>query len=403
MRKQQRQTRSDRTIARGAKAVASGHPTVSLDNGVIDLSLAFSCSHVVQLHGRPYPVQFRNQGAIEAWTRALGNLDVWTRWAHPLTAAWHIRREVLWQWDHMHPLSREPENEIAAVTAYRHLLAIEISSNLKYHLGKGTVIEATPALETLLTNSDIDLSLPMSMVAPPYPAQYLRFGEAVMKYLKIPDSGIADRYFDGVFCFFTPPPAHNVNGQTSWTLELVFISKRHDRCDGHVALIGATDRGDTLVGAWLDKVLDPVSHEPLDDYIRPMRAAVSYVVKLFLYMALKQARAIEHYEYDEATRRAAGRSERKRGKLSQRSASLYNGILVGPEYALAAPVSHGTGSAVAPHWRRGHFRMQPYGQGKQQRKLIFVAPILIHANQIQGEAPAPQPYRAGVPWEAMNS
>lgn len=61
-----------------------------------------------------------------------------------------------------------------------------------------------------------------------------------------------------------------------------------------------------------------------------MHAAVSYVVEVFLYMALKQARAIEHREYDEALRRAAGLGERMRAKLVQRTASLYNGILVGP-------------------------------------------------------------------------
>jgi hypothetical protein len=373
---------------------------MSRDNDVVDIGPALHCSHVSQLHGRPYPVQFRNQGAIEAWTRALVNNEVWARWARPQTTAWDIRQELLGALDHMHPSSRLTDQASASLAKHRHLHAVEISANLKYHLSKGTVIEATPALETLLTNSDVDLSLPMSMVGPPYPAQYLRFGEAVMQYLKVPDSEIADRFFDGVFCFFTPAP-HGANGPTSWTLELVFISKRHDRCDRHVALIGATDRGDTPVGAWLDGVLGTVADEPLNDYFRPMYAAVSYVVKLFLYMALKQARTIEHREYDQALRRAAGRGERKRGKLLQRSASLYNGILVGPESAPSAAVGHGAGNGVAPHWRRGHFRMQPYGPGKQERKLIFVAPILIHAAQIQGEAPAPKPYRAAVPSDTM--
>jgi hypothetical protein len=332
------------------------------------------------------------------------NNGVWRRWAHPQTTSWDIKQDLLWALDHMDPSSELTEKAFASLARHRELHAVEISINLKYHLSKGTVIEATPALETLLTNSDIDLSLPMSMVAPPYPAQYLRFGQAVMQHLKIPDSEIAHRFFDGVFCFFTPPSAHGVNGPTSWTLELVFISKRHDRCDRHVVLIGGTERDDAPVGAWLDAVLEPIANDRVDDYLRPMHAAVSYVVKLFLYMALKQARTIEHREYDEALRRAAGRGERKRGKLLQRSASLYNGILVGPESAPSAPaVSHGAGGGVAPHWRRGHFRMQPYGPGKQERKLIFVAPILIHADQIQGEAPAPKPYRAGVPSEAMAS
>lgn len=39
--------------------------------------------------------------------------------------------------------------------------------------------------------------------------------------------------------------------------------------------------------------------------------------------------------------------------------------------------------------------MQPFGVGNQQRKLIFVAPVLVHAKQLQGEAPSPKSYRAG--------
>lgn len=53
--------------------------------------------------------------------------------------------------------------------------AISIGANLKYELQKGPIMEATPALEILLLNSDMDLDLPMKMVAPPYPAQYLKF------------------------------------------------------------------------------------------------------------------------------------------------------------------------------------------------------------------------------------
>jgi hypothetical protein len=133
----------------------------------------------------------------------------------------------------------------------------------------------------------------------------------------------------------------------------------------------------------------------VDEFHGPMHAAVSYVVRVFLYMALKQARVMEHPEYDETLRRAAGLCERKRAKLLQKTASLYNSILVGPESVPAVAAAGGTGSGVAPHWRRGHFRMQHYGAGNQQRKLIFVAPVVIHADQLQGEVPAPKSYRAG--------
>lgn len=362
---------------------------------VIDVAPALDCSRVTTLFGRPYPVQFRNQGAIDAWTRALGSTEVWRRWQDPGTLCWSIRQEVSWQLGHMHPMSLVPKEETEKVEANRRMLAVEVSTNLKYHLNKGTVIEATPALETLLTNSDVDLSLPMSIVAPPYRAQYLRFGEAAMQYLKVPASQAPDRVFDGVFCFFTPDSTRCAKGETLWTLELVFVSKRQDRYNGHVALLGETDRGNTTVGEWLDKVLDAVAGQPVDEFHRPMHAAVSYVVRVFLYMALKQARVMQHPEYDEALRRAAGLGERKRAKVLQRTASLYNSILVGPESLSSGDAAGGTGSGVAPHWRRGHFRMQAHGVGNQQRKLIFVAPVLIHAEQLQGEVPAPRSYRAG--------
>jgi hypothetical protein len=336
-------------------------------------------------------------GAIDAWTRALGNTDVWRRWQDPGTLCRGIRQEISWQLEHMHPMSLVPRQKTEKVAANRRMLTVEISTNLKYYLNKGTVIEATAALETLLTNSDMDTNLPMSMVAPPYPAQYLRFGEAAMQNLRVPDSEAADSVFDGVFCFFTPDRARYAEGETVWTLELVFISKRQDRYNGHVALLGETNRGSTTVGEWLSNVLKSVAEQPVDEFHRAMHVAVSYVVRVFLYMALKQARVIEQPEYDEALRRAAGLGERKRAKLLQKSTSLYNSILVGPTFVPSATVAGGTGNGVAPHWRRGHFRMQPFGVGNLQRKLIFVAPVLIHADQLQGEVPAPKPYRAGAP------
>jgi hypothetical protein len=162
-----------------------------------------------------------------------------------------------------------------------------------------------------------------------------------------------------------------------------------------VSLLRETDRGDITVGEWLAEVLGAATPADESEVHRSMHAAVSYVVRVFLYMALKQARVTPRREYDEALRLAAGLGERKRAKLLRRSASLYNGILVGPE-SLPPGASEGVArGGVVPHWRRGHFRMQPFGAGSQQRKLIFVAPALIHAEQLQGDVPAPKSYRAG--------
>jgi hypothetical protein len=377
--------------ARAASTI--GRQPMSTD-GFVNIGPALVCSPISRFCSRPYPVQFRAQGALAAWTHALGNTWLWPFWQDPATLCWQIRQEILRQLECMHPRS-SIAGRISAEDRQR--LAFQVSTNLKYHLSEGTVIEATPSLETLLANSDVDLSLPMSMVAPPFRAQYLRFGEAAMQYLKVPSPQSADHRFDGAFCFLT---RHGVPGDPEgkcWKLELVFIGKRQDRYAGHISLLGETDRGDVTVGEWLAEVLGGFTAADESELHPSMHAAVSYVVRLFLYMALKQARVTPHSEYDEALRRAAGLGERKRAKLLQRSASLYNGILVGPESLPPGASEGATGGGVAPHWHRGHFRMQPFGAGNQQRKLIFVAPTLIHAEQLQGDVPAPKSYRAAPP------
>lgn len=381
-------------LARNDAAIAA-EKQPPREHKLIDISPAVDCSRVTTLLGRPYPIQFRNQGAIDAWTRALGNTEVWRCWQDPGTQCRQIRTDILRQFEHARP-ERPLSGAMAEMLAEDlQRLAVEISVNLKYHLQKGTVIEATPALETLLTHSDVDLSLPMSMVAPPYRAQYLRFGETAMRYLKVPVAQDANHFFDGVFCFLTPPAEPCAAGEPRWTLELIFASKRQDLYRGHVSLLGETDRGSTTVGEWLTRVLGPAKEHSEEEFHRPMHAAVSYVVRVFLYMALKQARVTEHRDHDVALRRAAGLGERKRAKLLQRSASLYDGIMVGPESLPSSAPTCASGGSVTPHWRRGHFRMQPYGAGNQQRKLIFVAPVLVHAEQLQGEVPTPKSYRAG--------
>lgn len=370
-------------------------------DGLVNIGPALVSSAITRFFGRPYPVQFRAQGALEAWTRALGNTGLWPAWRDPGTLCWQIRQEILHQLESLHPGSPVAGRFSAED---RQRLAFQVSTNLKYHLSDGTVIEATPALETLLAHSDVDLSLPMSMVAPPYRAQYLRFGDVAMRSLKVPCPLAADHFFDGALCFLTQHrPAGDPQGK-SWTLELVFISKRQDCYGGHVALLGETDRGEITLGQWLANILGGLTAADHGELHRSMHAAVSYVVRVFLYMALKQARMAPHHEYDEALRRAAGLGQRKRARLLQKSASLYNGIVVGPEFLPGGGAGDGAGDGargsagggVAPHWRRGHFRMQPFGAGSQQRKLIFVAPTLIHAGQLQGEAPAPKPYQASL-------
>lgn len=150
----------------------------------IEVGPALTKSRVGRLHGRPYPVQFRNQGAFDAWKQALGSGPEWTRRADSEATCWSLRQEIQQQLNAMRVGRHDSMEAEARAQVDARLQAISISANLKYELQQGAIIEATPALETLLLNSDMDLDLPMKMVAPPYPAQYLKFGPEAARHLK---------------------------------------------------------------------------------------------------------------------------------------------------------------------------------------------------------------------------
>jgi hypothetical protein len=44
----------------------------------------------------------------------------------------------------------------------------------------------------------------------------------------------------------------------------------------------------------------------------------------------------------------------------------------------------GDGPPVRPHWRRGHWKMQPYGPGRSERKRILIKPILVNKHLMDG-------------------
>lgn len=47
-----------------------------------------------------------------------------------------------------------------------------------------------------------------------------------------------------------------------------------------------------------------------------------------------------------------------------------------------------TGRIVAPHWRRGHFRMQRHGHGLTEVKRVFIRPVMVRADLFSGSSSA---------------
>jgi hypothetical protein len=102
--------------------------------------------------------------------------------------------------------------------------------------------------------------------------------------------------------------------------------------------------------------------------------------KIFLYWHLEQSRHVEECPYSQVMRQLSRTGPKKSAKLQRQARKLYDRTLLGP---ITLPLHlHGIHGDITPHWRRGHFRMQPHGPSMALRKLIFIAPTLVRADRL---------------------
>ena len=356
------------------------------------LAHAIETSRIRDLNGMPYPLSFRNQDGAAAWAKAMGRTQSWRFWADPGTSCHDLRTDMQWYIDNVCETlpSRQAVEYWRSATRFA---AVESSVNLLYAIRKGMQIDVTPALDSLLLNSDVDRQLPLSMLAPPYPAQYIRFSSVLAREIKLPDFPNPEHVLDGVFCFLTPP-SPGPNGYPSPRLELVFISTFEGRYFGHISLLGTIDDPGMSVMDWLSGILSRHAGA-ISAANRPgMNMALDYVAKVFLYLGLRQARIAHHGDYTEGMRRAERAGPKKRSRQTHRLLRRYDCIEVGPTQDLVADAVAVTNSPVAAHWRRGHFRLQACGEGWLERRMIYIAPVLVHADEVAG-IPQPRDYRVG--------
>jgi hypothetical protein len=86
----------------------------------------------------------------------------------------------------------------------------------------------------------------------------------------------------------------------------------------------------------------------------------------------------------------------KRGREQQENAEMEVRMMP-VRYAFAQEVTlyrkeqatgqHGTGEGgwtVSPHWRRGHWRWQPYGPGRSERRRVAIPSVLVNAHLFAG-------------------
>lgn len=247
----------------------------------------------------------------------------------------------------------------------------------------GAIYEPTQALHRLLDVTDIADNVPVRLLRPPMPAMCI-----------VPDPSRWDHQggVESVAVF-----THNGEGPTASGRYLTFIAWSHwtdpqARFGVEVLTLEINDE-DRPIGEALEATLKkpPILGDGFlttDESHQHWRATLNYVVKLLLYLSLDGTQVIHERPFSLALRVFPGLGKRKRELKLAQIDQLYDRYVVGPSVwaeELAGHADGSSGHSVSAHWRRGHFRLQPYGPQSSLRKLLFVMPMIVRADRL-GEA-----------------
>lgn len=271
----------------------------------------------------------------------------------------------------------------------RFLNALDLqTAYLRYENMGGTLIQTTQALEQILLGTDLSDDLPAHLFMPPFTALYLHFTPYAAKALRVPAEFGVDGDTSGVFFLSDFAPS----GLRRFYLIATLNRKNLPLCFMGTSFTLFDGESHTLNDAIEAVVTDGTSASA--DWNKRM---LGMVAKVFLYMGMKESRQVMETPQKDMQARLALLGNKKRSKLERQCERLYDRISVGPEFLPQELQGDGYGQhTVAPHWRRGHFKMQPYGPKSALRKMLFVMPTLIGKDRLGNqEMPAPKTYKVG--------
>lgn len=327
----------------------------------------------------PPPIRARASGALATWEQLVEQLP-------ELRAA----RDLLASSDSQIVLARD-----ALKDALKPYLDPEQSYDgsldltcylLSFWWRKGALYEPTPVLSNLLSKTDWAADVPLRYIRPPVPALFI---------LPAADQRPADGEVEALQVFSSPTPG------SSWaSRSLTIISYGADVVFDWVELVLHKDESESLSDVY-EKHREKIRAHYLARYDPELAASRErhwhqvweYVIKILLYLNLDDAVVTPEFAYSTAPRQFPGFGRRKREAKLAEVELLYDRYLVGPVHQPESSKVSGKGPAgaqgpagagVAPHWRRGHFRLQAHGPQATLRKLMFIAPIIVRADRLPG-------------------
>lgn len=257
----------------------------------------------------------------------------------------------------------------------------------RFRLGCLRIFEITPWLAERLMHTDIDMSVPLSMLRLPYPSVFLYLPHPPANwpfYVYHPDTGAHP--LEGVYLADHELPetgylrthALAPSGATRM-MEVIAIGapkRETDVLDDafHSSMLYATPEGNAQpLTEWLESRREALARTLPPEACEQDLATMLFVAKVLLYIG--SARSVLR---EERMATSVKRQGKKAAKEQRRNLRSYDKIVVGPTAVASPSPSNGGGHArVAAHWRRGHFRQQAVGVGRSERRLTWIEPTFV--------------------------
>jgi hypothetical protein len=227
----------------------------------------------------------------------------------------------------------------------------------------GTLFCVREALVKGLELTDLEDELDASFFQLPFPECYFDFGRAV----SAENCRVAGMYFSG---------ANSVVAEGGRRIEVAVVLIRDGKPDyGDVVELGVEvgNAGAINFGVLLDAKERQGALATTD---RPLvERALLLGQKILLYAGLRNARKVARQGFVEAlTEHAIGTGA---GSPGSEAVERFAYVEIGPDKLTKENADEGAARSSGMHWRRGHFRMQRYGQGLELRRRIWIMPVLV--------------------------
>lgn len=108
-----------------------------------------------------------------------------------------------------------------------------------------------------------------------------------------------------------------------------------------------------------------------------MKPHIEFLTKVLCYLGMREVRREVHAERSEALAGIEHLGQKKRDAAVARARKLYDYVLISPPTNDDEPAQGDAARSVAAHHRRGHFRLAHVGQGRLERRLVWVRPTVV--------------------------